>query len=79
MHKAQRGQKLSVVRKVLTTLNFLTTLSFSVTMLSCDPVLTILNFLTMLSFSVTTPSCKPILQEGSGVTVILTLAKKNHV
>ncbi len=25
MHKAQRGQKLSVVRKVLTTLNFLTT------------------------------------------------------
>ena len=31
MRKAQRGQKLRVVSKVLTTLNFLTTPSFSVT------------------------------------------------
>ena len=37
MHKAQHGQKLSVVRKVVTTLNFLTTPSFSVTTLSYKP------------------------------------------
>ena len=37
IHKAQHGQKLSVVRKVLTTLNFLTTPSFSVTTPSCHP------------------------------------------
>ena len=38
MHKAQRGQKLSVVRKVVTPLNFVTPPSFSVTLPSCDPV-----------------------------------------
>ena len=37
MHKAQRGEKLSVVRQVLTTLNFVTTPSFSVTTPSCEP------------------------------------------
>ena len=37
MHKAQRGQKLSVVRKVVTPLNFVTPPSFSVTLPSCDP------------------------------------------
>ena len=37
MHKTQRGQKLNVVRKVLTTLNFATTPSFSVTTPSCKP------------------------------------------
>jgi len=37
MHKAQRGQKLSVVRKVVTPLNFLTPPSFSVTPPSCKP------------------------------------------
>ena len=37
MHKAQRGQKISIVRKVLTTLNFLTTPGFSVTTPSCEP------------------------------------------
>ena len=37
MHKAQRGHKLSVVRKVVTPLNFVTLPSFSVTLPSCDP------------------------------------------
>ena len=37
MHKAQRGQKLSGVRKVLTPLNFVTPPSFSVTPPSCEP------------------------------------------
>ena len=37
MHKAQRDEKLSVVKKVLTPLNFLTSPSFSVTLPSCDP------------------------------------------
>ena len=38
MHKAQRGQKLSVVRKVVTPLNFVTPSSFSVTPPSCKPL-----------------------------------------
>jgi len=38
MHKAQRGHKLSVVRKVVTPLNFVTLPSFSVTLPSCDPL-----------------------------------------
>jgi hypothetical protein len=37
MHKAQRGHKLSVVRKVVTPLNFVTPPSFSVTPPSCKP------------------------------------------
>ena len=37
MHKTQRGEKLNVVRKVLTTLNFVTTPSFSVTTPICKP------------------------------------------
>ena len=37
MRKAQRGQKLRVVSKVLTMLNFLTTPSFSVTTPSYHP------------------------------------------
>jgi len=48
MHKAQRGQKLSVVRQVLTTLNFITTPSFSVTMPSCEPEM---GYLTVLHVS----------------------------
>jgi hypothetical protein len=38
MHKVQRGQKLSVLGKVLTPFNFLTLPSFSVTLPSCQPV-----------------------------------------
>ena len=38
MQKAQRGQKLSKVRKVVTLLNFVTPPSFSVTPPSCKPV-----------------------------------------
>jgi hypothetical protein len=37
MHKAQRGHKLSVVRKVVTPFNFVTPPSFSVTPPSCKP------------------------------------------
>ena len=37
MHKAQRGQKLSEIREVLTPLNFVTPPSFSVTLPSCKP------------------------------------------
>ena len=37
IHKVQRGYKLSVVRKVITMLNFVTTLSFSVTTPSYKP------------------------------------------
>ena len=43
MHKVQRGYKLSVVRKVVTTLNFVTTPSFSVTTPSCKPGGTLLS------------------------------------
>ena len=38
MHKAQRGQKLSVVGEVLTPLNFVTPPSFSVAPPSCKPI-----------------------------------------
>jgi hypothetical protein len=38
MHKAQRGHKLSVVRKVVTPFNFVTPPSFSVTPPSCKPI-----------------------------------------
>ena len=37
MHKVQRGYKLSVGREVVTTLNFVSTPSFSVTTPSCKP------------------------------------------
>ena len=41
MHKAQRGHKLNVVRKVVTPVNFVTPPSFSVTPPICKPTILI--------------------------------------